>query len=113
MSSFLEGLTVEVNASISWLDVSGWLPGEDLRFVGGYVVVPDNLAPAVTIVGPLGLMTRYVLLPQNSKSCAFDGRTGILFPESLLMVPQPTPSRHFDMFVCTVVGCMIISHDLD
>jgi hypothetical protein len=87
MSSVLEGLTIEVKTSASWLRVSGWLPGEDLHFVGGYVEVPDSLALPGTIVVPLGLRTTHVLLPQNSKSCFFDGRTDILFPETLLLVP--------------------------
>ena len=112
MSSVLEGLTIEVKTSTQWLGVSGWLPG-DLHFVGGYVEVPDRLARAGTIVGPLGLITRHVSLPQNSKSCFFDGRTGVLFPESLLLVPQAQSSGHLDRLGCTILGRIWIYHDFD
>lgn len=103
-----------VKISTSWLVVSGWLPGEDLHFVGGYVEVPDSRTPAGTVAETLGLITRHVLLPQSSKSCFFGGRFGILFPVScLLVLPQKPSSGHFDGLGCTVVGCVMISHDLD
>lgn len=90
------------------------MAGEELHFVGGYVEVPDSRTPAGTVVETLGLITRHVLFPHNSKSCSFGGKIGILFPVScLLVIPQTQSSRQFDMLGCTIVVYVMISHDLD
>jgi hypothetical protein len=107
MPSLVEGLAMELDATL-------WISVENLDFVTGYFAVPQSSALWVlTVAGLIGLISRYVLLPQNSISCFFDGRIDILLPGGSVLVSEATSSRHLDVSLCTTVGCIMISQDFD